>query len=54
MLELTTADIAAIDAAGAVGARRQRTRAVVRKVAILAFAGAVAFKAASWLLPHCT
>ncbi|KAI0036349.1 Aldo/keto reductase [Vararia minispora EC-137] len=47
-LLLTPADVAAIDAAGAVGYRKQRTRALVRRVALVALVGALAFKAASW------
>ncbi|KAI0036348.1 Aldo/keto reductase [Vararia minispora EC-137] len=49
-LALTPADIAAIDAAGAIGYRRQQVRSVVKRVALVALAGAFAFKAASWVV----
>ncbi|KAI0360739.1 Aldo/keto reductase [Trametes cingulata] len=42
-LELTTADVAAIDAAGAIGARRQAVRTFVNRVAVVALGAAVAF-----------
>ncbi|KAI0674234.1 Aldo/keto reductase [Trametes maxima] len=48
-LELTVADIAAIDAAGAKGARQQTVRAFVKRAAVAGLAAAVAFGVCGYL-----
>ncbi|KAI0646243.1 Aldo/keto reductase [Trametes meyenii] len=48
-LELTTADVAAIDAAGAKGARQQTVRAFVKRAAVAGLAAAVAFGVCGYL-----
>ncbi|KAI0330641.1 Aldo/keto reductase [Cubamyces sp. BRFM 1775] len=48
-LALTADDVAAIDAAGAKGARRQKVRAFVNRVAVVALAAAVGFGVCGYL-----
>ncbi|KAJ8487792.1 hypothetical protein ONZ51_g3947 [Trametes cubensis] len=48
-LALTADDVAAIDAAGAKGARRQKVRAFVSRVAVVALAAAVGFGVCGYL-----
>ncbi|TFK36235.1 Aldo/keto reductase [Crucibulum laeve] len=47
-LKLTLADIAALDAAGAVGAKQSTARTVIRRIAMLALAGAAGVRVAAW------